>query len=293
MRRVLAVLAAAAAALSAQALSGVIDIHAHADPDSLPRSIDALALARLARARGMRGLVLKNHYEPTAGLAWLARQQAPGLEVFGGIALNRAVGGINPAAVEHMVHVKGGYGRFVWMPTFDAENQVRADGAQRPFVPVARDGRLRPEVLAVLDLVAKHGLVLETGHSSPAECLLLIEAARARGIRRIVVTHAMVPPVRMNIAEMKQAAGAGAYVEFVYNALVSPNHALDIKDYAAAIRAVGTARCILASDLGQAANPPHPEGLVEFFRLLREHGFTGEEIGRMARENPAALLGLR
>ena len=42
-------------------LSGVIDIHAHVDPDSMPRSIDAIDLARLAKQRGMRGLVLKNH----------------------------------------------------------------------------------------------------------------------------------------------------------------------------------------------------------------------------------------
>src|SRR5438105_2971962 len=44
-------------------LTGVIDIHAHTDPDSRPRSIDAIDVAKLAKARGMRGLVLKNHYE--------------------------------------------------------------------------------------------------------------------------------------------------------------------------------------------------------------------------------------
>ena len=106
-------------------LTGVVDIHVHAGPDSVPRSIDAVPLARLAKTRGMRGLVLKNHYESTAALAYLVRQEVPGIEVFGGIDLNRAVGGVNPAAIEHMVLMKGGYGRVVWMPTFDAENQVR------------------------------------------------------------------------------------------------------------------------------------------------------------------------
>src|SRR5258707_5216717 len=114
----------AAAGLAAQPLNGVIDIHVHSDPDSVPRSIDAIDLARLAKSRGMRALVLKNHYEPTASLAYVVRQEVPGIEVFGGIDLNRTVGGINPAAVERMTLVKGGWGRLVWMPTFDAENQV-------------------------------------------------------------------------------------------------------------------------------------------------------------------------
>src|SRR5882672_7910406 len=111
-----------AATLSAQTLTGVIDIHVHSDPDSVPRSIDAIDIAKLARSRGMRGLVLKNHYEPTASLAYIVRKEVQGVEIFGGISLDLTVGGVNPAAVEHMTRVKGGCGRVVWMPTFDAEN---------------------------------------------------------------------------------------------------------------------------------------------------------------------------
>src|ERR1700719_4822838 len=110
-----------------QTLAGAIDMHAHSDPDSVARSIDAIDLARLAKSRGMRGLVLKNHYEPTASLAYIVRKEVPGIEIFGGISLDLTVGGVNPAAVEHMTHVKGGWGRVVWMPTFNAEHQVRFD----------------------------------------------------------------------------------------------------------------------------------------------------------------------
>ena len=162
-------------------LTGVVDIHAHCDPDSIPRSIDAIDLARLARDRGMRGLVLKNHYDPTASLAYVVRKEVPGIEVFGGIALNRTVGGINPAAVEHLAAVKGGWGRVVWMPTYDAENQVRYSKENRPFVPVARNGELLPEVKEVLRIIAQHRLVLATGHSSAAEDLMLIRAAKSCG----------------------------------------------------------------------------------------------------------------
>ena len=124
----------------ADALRGAIDIHVHAFPDSRPRSLDGIDAARFAKARGMRAIVLKNHYEPTASLAYIVRKAVPGIEVFGGIDLNLTVGGINPAAVEYMTQVTGGYGRIVWMPTFDSENAVRFEDARRPFVSVSGNG---------------------------------------------------------------------------------------------------------------------------------------------------------
>jgi hypothetical protein len=292
MRKLLIVLAVACGQLSAQTLKGVVDIHAHCDPDSVPRSIDAIDLAKLARDRGIRALVLKNHYEPTASLAFLVRKVVPGIELFGGIALNRTVGGVNPAAVERMTHIKGGWGRVVWMPTFDAENQVRYSKESRPFVRVSKDGQLLPEVLEVLALIAKNKLTLATGHSSPAEDLMLIREARRAGITSIVVTHGMLPPVAMTVAQMREAAGLGAYIEFVYNALIGATKAFELPEYAAAIRAVGPEHCILSSDLGQAGNPLHPDGLEAFFAALRSQGFTVSEIERMAKTNPARLLGL-
>src|SRR5882757_2910125 len=171
-----------AATASAQTLNGVVDIHVHSDPDSMPRSIDAIDAAKLARSRGMRGLLLKNHYEPTASLAYIVRKEVPGIELYGGIALNRTVGGVNPAAVDRMTKVKGGWGRVVWMPTFDAENQVRFSKQNRPFVSVAKDGQLLPAVKQVIALVAQHQLTLETGHSSAAEGLMIVHEAHRQGV---------------------------------------------------------------------------------------------------------------
>jgi hypothetical protein len=141
-----------------QTLSGAIDIHAHCDPDGTPRSIDAIDLARLAKSRGMRAIVLKNHYEPTASLAYIVRKEVPGIEVFGGISLDLTNGGVNPAAVEWMTKVKGGYGRVVWMPTFDSEHNAAPE--HRPFARVAKDGQLVPEVVQVIEILARHNLVL-------------------------------------------------------------------------------------------------------------------------------------
>ena len=273
-------------------LNGVVDIHAHADPDSVPRSIDAIDLARMAKQRGMRGLVLKNHYEPTASLAYVVRKVVPGIEVFGGIDLNRSVGGVNPAAIERMVMVKGGFGRVVWLPTFDAENQVRFSKENRPFVAVSKNGALLPEVKQVIALAAQHGLTLETGHSSAEEGLLIVAEAKRAGVRNVVVTHAMLAPIHMTVAQMKQAVALGASIEFVYNALIGPNKEFEFADYAAAIRAIGVPHCILSSDLGQAANPLHPDGLVAFFAGLKKAGFTQAEIDLMSKTNPARALGM-
>jgi hypothetical protein len=271
-------------------LAGVMDIHVHCGPDSMPRTVDAIDVAKLARDEGMRGLVLKNHYEPTASLAYLTHKLVPGMEVFGGIALNLTVGGINPTAVERMSMVTGGWGRFVWMPTFDSESQVRYSGENRRFVPISRNGELLDEVKQVIAAIAARDLVLETGHSSSDECLMLVREARRQGVSKIVVTHAMMAPIHMPFAKMSEAASLGAYIEFVYNGLIGPYKEFDFADYAKAIRNVGVESVILASDLGQPVNPVHPEGLKTYFAGLKNEGFTDAEIAVMARDNPTELV---
>ena len=102
-------------------------------------------LSEAGNNRGMRALVLKSHWEPTASMAYLVRKAVPGIEIFGGIDLNRSVGGVNPTAVERMASIKGGWGRVVWMPTFDSENQVRYSKENRLFVGSRRAGNCCPK----------------------------------------------------------------------------------------------------------------------------------------------------
>ena len=273
-------------------LEGVIDLHAHCGPDSVARAIDAIDLAKLAKQRGMRGFVLKNHSQPTAGMAFVVRKEVPGIEVFGGIVLNRAAGGINPVAVERMARVEGGWGKVIWLPTADAENQVSVSKEPRPYVSVAKDGKLLPEVLEVFALAAKYDLLVETGHLSAEECLLVVREARRLGVRHVVVTHAMISPVSMTIEQMQAATREGALLEFVYGALLGDKPQLHIGDYARAIRAVGPRACIISSDLGQPGNPLHPAGLEAFFDALLKEGFTQAEIDVMGKTNPSVVLGL-
>jgi len=274
-------------------LDGVIDFHVHSSPDSTARSIDAIDLAKLAKSRGMRGLVLKNHYESTAALAYVVRKEVPGIEIFGGIVLNRSVGGVNPAAIERMVLVTGGWGKVVWMPTHDNENEVRLREEHRPFVSVSKDGHLLPEVLEVIALCAKYNLVLETGHSSAEDGLLIVREAHQRGVQHIVVTHAMASTVRMTIPQMTEAARDGALIELTYASTLGKNPVVNMRDYAEAIRKVGPENCILASDLGQPGSPLHPDGLVTFFAALRKEGISQSDIDLMSKVNPAHALGLQ
>jgi hypothetical protein len=300
LRFLLALLLLSAAVSQPQSnrpLEGVIDVHVHSLPDSEPWAMDGIEVAKLAKASGMRGLVLKSHWEPTATLAYLARKEVPGLEVFGGICLSRAVGGINPAAVEQMVKMTGGWGRVVWMPTLDAENVRRKAGSAEPFTSVSRNGELLPEVKEVLAVIARNKLVLATGHSSPQEDLLLIREGRRLGVEHMIVTHPMSSSVLMSVPQMQEAAKTGAYIELVYVPTLTKESIhrvaqFSVADVASTIRKVGLESVILSTDLGQVGFPPPPEGLTSYIAELRAQGFTQRELDRMTKENPARLLGL-
>jgi len=278
---------------AARDLRGAIDIHVHADPDNVARSLDGLEAARFAKERGMRAIVLKNHFDPTAGLALLARKAVPGIEVFGGVDLNLPVGGMNAHAVEHMAGVNGGWGRMVWMSTFDAENQIRTNKSNAPFVRVSQNGALLPETKAVIAAIRKHNLVLASGHVSAQEALLMFEEGRRVGVRAMVATHGMSTPTLLSAEQAQQATRLGAFIEFTSGTLAAPNAQAKIDRIAADIRTVGVDHAILSSDLGQAGNPLPADGYATFIDALRRKGFTDLELDRMARENPARLLGLQ
>jgi microsomal dipeptidase-like Zn-dependent dipeptidase len=200
---------------------------------------------------------------------------------------------MNAAAVEHMTQVAGGWGRLVWMSTFDAENQVRYSKENRPFVSVSRNGELLPETKAVIGIIAKHHLVMATGHVSPQEGLMLVREAHRQRVEHMVVTHAMNPPVLMTTAQMREAAKEGAFIEFVGGSLTATDANERMGRYAEAIRQVGPQFCILSSDLGQKNNPLPVDGYAAFLQAMRTRGMTERDVNAMSKENPAKLLGLR
>jgi hypothetical protein len=266
----------------ARALKGSVDIHMHTDPDISERPVDAIETVKMARSYGLRAIVLKNHYEPTAAQAYLMRKVLPGVEVFGGITMDLTNGGVNPAAVEHMAKLKGGFGRMVWFPTYDSEASVRTSRQNRPFARVSREGELLPESKEVISLIAKYGLVLATGHVSPEEGLMLIREGRAQHVQHMVVTHAM--DSGWNIPQMQEAAKMGGFIEFA-----KPEVRTSVAEYSEGIRKVGPASCIV-SETGVSFLPP--ELIGAFVAGLRAQGFTDRDLDRMMRVNPAQLLGL-
>ena len=306
-------------------LKGAIDMHAHQDPDSFgpsygqaARSIDALDLYTRAKASGMRGFIIKGHLDQTAGLAYYLRKLHPEFEIFGGMGSNLTTGTkVNPWAITHMAEIKGGWGRIVWMPSWDSENSIHKL-ARKPFayVPVAEckglpfwigypkpcpDGELLPEVKQALQVIAKTktrdsngDLVLATGHNSPPEVKLMVKEAVRVGVKHIILTHPLLDIVEMEPHEIKETVEMGPeiYAEFT-SQFGNPNARPEVvKLYLETIRLVGPEHSFISSDTGQLNSIWQPDALANCAKLLRANGFTEREIDLMLKINPAKILGI-
>jgi len=273
-------------------LKGAIDLHAHFGPDAYNRQWDAFEIAKMDYERGMRGLVLKNHWSESAGLAYLIRKydNVPGFEAFGSLVLNAPVGGINPQAVRYFAEVQGHYAKVVWMPTHDSEHEVKYLKENRPYVIVSKNGVLLPSVLEVLDLIAHYKLTLGTGHVYAKEMMQIVAEARKRGIEHIIITHPGLGPMFTDptIDQLKQVTAEGAYAEVVASELIGKGRDNAIK----MIRAIGPAHCVVSSDSGLTGWYDHPDALVRAARVLREAGFSEDDLDLMFKANPAKVLGL-
>jgi hypothetical protein len=288
-------------------VAGGYDTHVHIAPDVMPRRVDDVTLARRFTEVGLAGFVLKSHYAPTAERAAVVRAAVPGVDVLGAITLNRAVGGMNPVAVE--IAARGG-ARVVWFPTVDSVNQrtsraqappgakpplwaalqdeLRANGIDPPPVAVVdEDGAVRQDVLDVLRLIAKHDLVLATGHLSATEILAVVRAARRIGVRRVVVTHPEFTSQRLTVPQQEELAGLGAYLERCFTTPYTGK--VTWEQMVANIRQVGPRHSVLASDLGQPGNPPVEDGLALMADHLLAAGISEEDVHQMAVTNSVHL----
>lgn len=282
-------------------LNGAIDFQCNSDPDAMDRTVNVFQLVREAKAAGMRALVIKNHYVPTADRAQMAMEEVPGIEVFGGIVLNRSVGGLNAEAVREMVKFTGHRGKVVWLPTMDAEAQVRASGPPRPFVSVVKDGKPVPELAEIFQIIAENDLVLVTGRCTAAESLIIIDAAKKAGVKRILVMHAQAVPLDPATDEqLKQMADAGAIIECLWYANLDASKTTPapgkvtstVADYARVIKSIGAEHFLLSTDMGQPGHPSHTEAMRTFIAALKQNGVSDHDIDLVARQNPARLLGL-
>jgi hypothetical protein len=171
------------------------------------------------------------------------------------------------------------------------ELSLRDAGLACAPVPVVDErGALLPEAVEVLDVVARHGLVLCTGHIGRDEVFRLVEAAAERGIRDIVVTHPEFPSQSISPDDQVELAAIGALME---RAFTTPHTGkVSWEQIFEATRAVGPERTVWATDLGQVANPPVEDGLALMADAFLADGFAEDEIRTMAVANTRRLAGI-
>lgn len=289
---------------------GGFDMHVHIAPDVVERRISDLALARRCLQVGLAGFQLKSHYSSTAERARVVGEAVPGVGVFGAITLNRSVGGLNALAVE--IAAREG-ARTVWFPTVNSVNEqhevhpappgaklpvwvkfeleLRESGHDpEPVAVVDSDGELTADAREVLATIARHEMVLATGHLSRDEIFTLVDGAVAAGVRLIVVTHPEFPSQQISIEDQLALADKGALMErcFTTPHTGKAPWALIFE----ASRAVGAERTVWSSDLGQVFNPPVEDGLALMADKFLEAGFSDDEVVTMAVTNTRRLAGV-
>jgi hypothetical protein len=288
-------------------LEGAYDLQIHVAPDVIARRIDDIDCAREFLARGLKGFVLKSHYIQTGERAQVVTKAVPGIRAFGAVTLNHSVGGLNPVAVE----LAGRTGcKIVWMPTVDAKNETagRLDGGSEklpfwaaiqrelaaegisppPLSVVDESGELTEPARRCLERIGKHHMIMATGHLGRTEIFALVRAARAMGVKKVIVTHAEFPSQSLTGDEQKELADLGAVIEHCFTTTYTQKAPWELAF--ANIRKTGVSRAIVSTDLGQASNPPVVEGFAMFAQRLLDGGFTADDVRMMAVTNPARLV---
>jgi len=266
-------------------LEGVIEMHVHAGPDIRERKLDAWSLIDKARKANMRGIVLKNHYNPTALEAQILELKYDDIKVYGGLALNYSSGGLNPEAVSKSLEFGA---RIIWMPTHDAEHERKF--YEKPGgIRILDDDKSRETLIEICHLIKSANAVLATGHLSYKEIIQVINLAKEVGVEHILINHPGIIFQRFSIDQQLEFIKLGAILEHSY---ARPPHTISWDDLADTLRATGTKSVILGTDLGQPQNPDPVEGMREMWFELLQRGFTKEELKVMTCDNPAAMLGL-
>jgi hypothetical protein len=292
-----------------QLLQGAIDLHAHAYPEfslRMRNRIHDIEWAELARAAGMRAIVMKSHVFPTVDKAQLVRNTVPGIEVFGGIALNYSVGGLNLLAVEVAGELGG---KVVWMPTWSSKNNLSKSqrflnrmktylGTLSQIVPgpeagieILEGGKLKSVVKEIVQIARDHHMIVSSGHISIQESLVLVEECHRHGVP-FLLAHPLSGSVGASAAEQKEVANRGGYVEHCFITTMPMHGRLEPSRIVEAIREIGPSQTVLTTDGGMTWNPPPPELMRMYIASLLQLGIDEESIRIMIQKNPAKILEL-
>ena len=289
-------------------IKGAYDLHLHTGPDVLPRKFDDIDMAKRCIDSGMAGFAIKNHFASSAGRAALVRKLYPEVDAIGMLWMNTAAGGLSPVAVE-LAALAGA--KIIGFPTTDTERSIKraldpntekpsfwrgivvdlanAGFTIKPVKVTDDEGKLLPEVYDVLSVIAKHRLVLATGHLLPKDTAPLLKAAKESGVERIILTHVMGSSNSHTVDEQKKLLGYGAKMEHTTGSFKKGK--VPVESVIESIKAIGPQHCILSTDLGQPKNGYPDEDMVEICALLIENGIPYEEVRKMVVDNPRDLVG--
>ncbi len=279
-------------------LIGGVETHIHCAPDIFPRGINEIEAATQAKEAGMRAMVIKSHVSETASRAAIATY-VTGFPVFGGIALNYALGGLNHYAVDAAAKMGA---KFVWMPTFNSAQYIKHVKSIPLFakaIPAGmegikvldRNGKVKPEIDLIFDIIYRDNLVFCTGHISKEETREVVLRAKKGGINKVVVTHVNADFLEYELDEIKYLAEQGALIElnwaFTTCVAQNPHPPKLFKDI---VDAVGAEKMFIGTDGGQAVNPPPVEMMKDFISSMLEQGIDENDIRMMLTVNPCKLL---
>ncbi len=287
---------------------GLIDLHVHAGPSVMPRSVDGVEMLNDAVAAGYSAFVIKDHYFPTMMGAQMIEKHLgrDKCRVFGGIALNNSVGGINLKAVDAAVALGA---KIVWMPTVSSQRHkdmhsgkgLAFPGSKGMSVPekciyyLDESGNVLPEVVEVLNYLSEHkDVILATGHGCRDEVDACVRKAHELGIEKILINHPHYM-IGASIEDMAAWSKMGAYIElnatvFVPDSKFCTNDIMQCREI---VDAVDVDHIVIDSDYGQKSNEPPVNGLLKFINMLKKQcGFTEQDIRKATEINPAKLLGI-
>jgi hypothetical protein len=289
-------------------LTGAIDCHVHSGPGIFARVGDAVDFAKQFRAYGMRGFVIKNHQGITSDTAQLVNKMVSGIDVYGGVVLNRYVGGINPYAVEVAIRLGA---KIVWMPTQWAQHHIDTFGAPQykhmgqttstakslPIVGISilnQKGELTEEIKQVLEIIKDNNVALATSHLTKDEIRILVREANRIGIDKIIITHITFTELwTWSVEEQRELVDMGATIEHVGLYCMENRYLVSPKQVVEMIDGVGYKNVLIGSDCGQLRIPAPPETLRLFVGMLLEEGMEEQKINYMMKDNPIRLLGLK
>jgi hypothetical protein len=193
----------------------------------------------------------------------------------------------------------------VWLPTFESDKHVKTFGKpDAKGLVVAPDGKVTPEMEAILKIIARENLLLATGHVHAEEVVAVVKRGKELGVKNMIVTHGLTSVPGLSMAQAKQVVADGAVIEVCFlQFLAGPSapvtlqflthwQQVNAKNVAQALKELGAGGLVVSSDLGQAGNMTHPDGIEAAIGAMKKEGISDADIDTMMRKNPARLLGL-